>query len=263
MQKGKVLTLEDRIPKLKEQRRKKANRRLILLLFMFFLLILCVIYIQSPLSHVKTIEFRGNEAYTDKELALATEISTKTNIWKVDKQSIEQKLMKLPELKEAEVSLKLPNTVMVNVREHRRIAYIVKDSTFYPVMENGTVLKGAEEAPLTVNAPVLAGFKDGKILDEMCKALVSLPAEVYNTISEIHYTPQKTDKFHISLFMNDGFEVSASLRTFADKMIHYPSIASQLDPKVKGVIDLEVGSFFRAYEKEEGDEGVEEAEGEG
>jgi cell division protein FtsQ len=263
MQKGKVLTLEDRIPKLKEQRRKKANRRLILLLFMFFILILCVIYIQSPLSHVKTIEVRGNAAYTEETIVKATGITAATNIWKVDKQKVRDKLKKLPEIKDAKVGLQLPNTIMINIKEYKRIAYIVKESDFYPVMENGRILKDTEGAPLTVNAPVLSGFKEGKILDVMCKSLENLPAEVYNSISEIHYTPQKTDEYHISLFMNDGFEVSASLRTFVDKMVHYPSIASQLDPKIKGVIDLEVGSFFRAYEKEEGEEGLEETEGEG
>ena len=36
MEKGKVLSLEDRIPKIKEYRRRKANRRLIFLLTLFF-----------------------------------------------------------------------------------------------------------------------------------------------------------------------------------------------------------------------------------
>jgi cell division protein FtsQ len=48
--------------------------------------------------------------------------------------------------------------------------------------------------------------------------------------------------------MNDGFEVSASIKSFSGKMAHYPSIISQLDPNKKGIIDLEVGSFFKAYE---------------
>ena len=64
--------------------------------------------------------------------------------------------------------------------------------------------------------------------------LEQLPNEVLNSISEIHYDPKKTDHYHISLFMNDGNEVSATIRTFAEKMSHYPSIISQLDPNQKG-----------------------------
>ncbi|WP_337999011.1 hypothetical protein [Bacillus methanolicus] len=58
--------------------------------------------------------------------------------------------------------------------------------------------------------------------------------------------------------MNDGFEVNATLRGFAEKMAHYPSIVSQLDPDKKGVIDLEVGSYFKAYDEEGTEDGEEE-----
>ncbi|MFL6560684.1 MAG: cell division protein FtsQ, partial [Bacillus sp. (in: firmicutes)] len=60
MEKGKIVALEDRIPKLKEQRRRKANRRLVLLLILFFTMIVVIAYSQSPLSHVKTITIKGN-----------------------------------------------------------------------------------------------------------------------------------------------------------------------------------------------------------
>lgn len=257
MQKNKVLTLEDRIPKLKEQRRKKANRRLILLLFMFFILIACVVYIQSPLSHVHSIKVAGNSLYSEKQLADVAGISKKDNVWKIQKDAAAQRIKKLPEIKDAEVKLILPNTVQINVKEHDWIGYLVKDGGFYPVLENGKILSANKKENLSENVPVLMGFEEGKALDELAESLGSLPEEIYNSISEIHYTPQKTDKYHVSLFMNDGFEVSASLRTFSDKMVHYPSIASQLDPNIKGVIDLEVGSFFKAFEKE-GEEGLEE-----
>ncbi len=251
-----MLTLEDRIPKLKEQRRKRANRRLILLLFMFFFLIAAVIYIQSPLSHVSRVEVRGSSSYEDTELVKVSGISNGTNIWKINKNTVSKKIMELPEVKSASVKLVLPNKILLTITEHRRIAYLAKDAGFYSVMENGKVLPGNKKESLSENVPVLMGFKEGKVLDEMCSSLLSLPKEIYNSISEIHYTPQKTDEFHVSLFMNDGFEVSASLRTFAEKMVHYPSIVSQLDPNVKGVIDLEVGSYFKAYEKKE-EEGLE------
>ncbi len=45
-------------------------------------------------------------------------------------------------------------------------------------------------------------------------------------------------------------------------MIHYPSIVSQIDSSKKGIIDLEVGSYFREYETE-GEESNERDESEG
>ncbi|WP_045515376.1 cell division protein FtsQ/DivIB [Neobacillus niacini] len=250
MDKGKIVALEDRIPKLKEQRRRKANRRLIFLLFLFFTMIAVVAYVQSPLSHVKKITIKGNELLSTDEIIKITEISKKTNIWSVKKDTIALNLQKMNVIKQAEVTIKWPNTVMIEVQERNKIAYLESDNIYFPVMENGKVLKDREVSEIPVSAPILFKFKEDAILKEMVKALEELPVEVLNAISEIHYTPKKTDQYHISLFMNDGFEVSATLRSFSEKMIHYPSIISQLDPSIKGIIDLEVGSYFKAYELE-------------
>jgi cell division protein FtsQ len=250
MDKGKIVALEDRIPKLKEQRRRKANRRLIILLFLFFTMIAVVAYVQSPLSHVKKITIKGNELLSTDEIIKITKISKDTNIWSVKKDTISLTLKEMNVIKQAKVTIKWPNTVMIEIEERNKIAYLESDESYFPVMENGKVLMDRDVAELPVNAPILFKFKEGAILKEMVTALDELPVEVLNAISEIHYTPKKTDQYHISLFMNDGFEVSATLRSFSEKMIHYPSIISQLDPSIKGIIDLEVGSYFKAYELE-------------
>jgi cell division protein FtsQ len=250
MDKGKIVALEDRIPKLKEQRRRKANRRLIILLFLFFTMIAVVAYVQSPLSHVKKITIKGNELLSTDEIIKITKISKDTNIWSVKKDTISLTLKEMNVIKQAKVTIKWPNTVMIEIEERNKIAYLESDESYFPVMENGKVLMDRDVAEIPVNAPILFEFKEGAILKEMVTALDELPVEVLNAISEIHYTPKKTDQYHISLFMNDGFEVSATLRSFSEKMIHYPSIISQLDPSIKGIIDLEVGSYFKAYELE-------------
>jgi len=250
MDKGKIVALEDRIPKLKEQRRRKANRRLIILLFLFFSMIAVVAYVQSPLSHVKKITIKGNDLLSTNEIISTSHLSKKTNIWSVKKDSIALDLQKVNVIKEAKVKMVWPNTVMIEIEERKKIAYLESDNSYYPVMENGKILKDREVAEIPVNAPILFKFKEGAILKETVSALLELPDEVLNAISEVHYTPKKTDQYHISLFMNDGFEVSATLRSFSEKMIHNPSIISQLDPNKKGIIDLEVGSYFKAYELE-------------
>ncbi|UII57321.1 cell division protein FtsQ/DivIB [Cytobacillus spongiae] len=267
MDSGKIISIEDRIPKLKQQRRKKANRRLIFLLLVFFMLIVCVVYFQSPLSHIKQITITGNFVYTTDELVEQMELSSKTSMWKIDEELIMEKLKELPEIKSATVDIQFPNTLLVQVKEYRTIGYLKKETNFLPVLENGQILEQVNnELTLPDNAPVLVSFKEGKSLDAMIVELEKLPEEVLNSISEIKHTPKETDGNHLSLFMNDGFEVSATIRSFSEKMSHYPSIVSQLDPKQKGIIDLEVGSYFKAYETQEteeteGNEETDESEG--
>jgi cell division protein FtsQ len=247
MEGKKIVSIEDRIPKLKQLRKKKANRRLILLLSFFFLLIACVLYFLSPLSHIKTISVKGNQ-YISSDLVIdVSELSHNTNIWKVNKNESAKKIEQLPEVKSAIIQAEFPNTVLITVKEHKRMAYLSKENSFHPIMENGKILAELKSGEIPVHAPVLVGFSEGKALNHLLEQLGKLPEQIRNSISEIHYKPTETDIYHITMYMNDGFEVSATSRTLSDKMIHYPSIISQLDPAIKGVIDLEVGSFFKAY----------------
>ncbi len=257
MDKGKIVALEDRIPKLKEQRRRRANKRLVLLLLLFFTMIAIIAYIQSPLSRVKSIMVEGNEVYSDKEIIRTSGLTNNTNIWKVKQKDIAVKLKKLSEVKSTAVNIHWPNTIVIKVKEHKRMAYLKQEQYYFPVMDNGKVLKNKKTEIIPTTSPILFEFKEGAALKEMIKSLEILPKEIVNSISEIHYTPTKTDSYHISLFMNEGFEVSATLRNFAQKMVHYPSIISQLDPNKKGIIDLEVGSYFKTFEEEAEEKKVE------
>ncbi|WP_445488410.1 cell division protein FtsQ/DivIB [Niallia sp. 03133] len=250
MEKGKIVSIEDRIPKLKQQRRKKANRRLILLLLIFFLLIICIIYFQSPLSHVRNIEITGNRLTKQEAITKLSGITENTNMWKINKKKVEESINKSPDIKSTKVATVFPNTVRISVTEYKRVAYLLKGIKYVPIIESGKMLadRSMEETPS--DAPIIVGFKEDKVLKVMVNELEKLPKDVYNSISEIQYTPKDTDSYHVNLFMNDGFEVAASLHTFSEKMEHYPSIISQLNPKKKGVIDLEVGSYFKEYKKE-------------
>ncbi len=261
MEKENVVSLEDRIPKLKQRRKKKANRRAIALLSVFFLLLIFVLYFLSPLSNVNKINVEGN-VYTTENIIIDTSgLSTDTTIWKVDKEEIKQRLKQLPEIKTVDISILLPNTVQINVDEHKRLAYMVSGSDFLPILSNGKVMTTIGDGSVPIHAPLIIGFSEGKELDSVISALEVLPEEINNAISEIHYDPSDTDKYRVKLFMNDGFEVSAISRTLAEKLVHYPSIVSQLDPNVKGVIDLEVGSYFRAYESVDSEENEQREEG--
>jgi cell division protein FtsQ len=250
MRKENVVSIEERIPKLKQHRKKKANRRLIFLLALFLVMILSVIYFQSPLSHVKNIEVKGNELVPGETVISESNIKQGMNVWSVNKKETAERLNKLPEIKNAQVKMSFPNSFVIEVDELGKKAYLLKDNKFQIILENGKVLnKGTNSIP--VDAPLLRGFKEDKALKKMISELGKLPEEVQHLISEINLTPKKTDQYHLTLFMNDGYEVSATIRTFSEKMEHYPSIVSQLDPSQKGVIDLEVGSYFRSYESEE------------
>ncbi|MCU9612195.1 cell division protein FtsQ/DivIB [Caldibacillus lycopersici] len=245
---SKVVSIEDRIPKLKEHRKKKANRRLAIILLLFFLLIISLIYFQSPLSKVGKIVITGNQVLMEEQVIHSSGITNNTVIFNIHKDAIKEKLLTLPEVSDVEVKLTFPNHVQIHLKEYKPIAYLFDDNKFSLLLENGKVVATNRTIPSNQINPILKNFKDKDLIELAAKQLSKLPGDVKHAISEIIYSPKKTDQYSIVAFMNDGFEVHATLRTFAEKMQYYPSLVKQIDPDKKGIIDLEVGLFFKSYQ---------------
>lgn len=249
MSEKKIVSIEDRIPRLKQQRKKKANRRLIFYLSIFFFLISIIVYLQSPLSNVKTIEVTGNTLLTDEEVIDLSGLTTSTNVWSLNKKKSRKQMEEHPAIQEVHVKRSLPRTVQIEVEELTHIGYVQEEKTAYPVLLNGQVLTSME-VNLTGDAPLLVGFTDEEMLERMAAELAEVPTSIYNLISEVHWVPTEDNAYKITLYMNDGFIVYGTLRNFANKMEVYPSIIAQLDEGVKGIIHVGVGAYFEAFDEE-------------
>ncbi|RWZ60692.1 cell division protein FtsQ/DivIB [Halobacillus fulvus] len=253
MEEKKVVSIEERIPKLKQRRKKKANRRLITYLAILFLLIGTVIYLQSPLSHVRNIEVVGEQHVSAEEIIDLSRVTNETNYWQVDPDEVKKALESHKEITFAEVDRKFPNTIQIEVNEAERIGYVNTDGVYKPILENGTELSGSSALP-GGDAPVLVGFSKETYLKEMSQELKLLPSSVASLISEIHWVPEEGNPYKITLYMNDGFQVESTIRNFSTKMPAYPSIVSQLEEGARGIIHIGVGAYFEEYPQAEGEE---------
>lgn len=258
MSKKKIVSIEERIPKLKQARKKKANRRLVFYLSIFFFLISIIVYLQSPLSHIKTINVIGNSYSADEEIIKQSKLTTKSNIWTINPSDIENEISKNEIVESVEVNRKLPWTVEIELKEFERVGYVERDHIFYPILGNGTTLGGAGQEHYNGDAPLLAEFSDEAYLHRMTSELQKLPENILNLISEIYWKPVDENKNKILLYMNDGFMVDGTIRNFAEKMEVYPSIASQLEPDSKGIIHIGVGAYFESFASPSDEEAEEE-----
>jgi len=244
---NKVVSLEDRLPKLKEQRRKRANRRLITLLFFFFLFVCGFIYIQSPFSRVGELTIEGNHFASKEKIVKASKLTNKSIVLNIKKNTLEDRILQVPEVKNVKVDIKFPNNITIKVDEYRQIGFLYNDGQVKPLLENGHVTRIVSDMA-TQPGPVLKNFDKNKPLKMTIRELKTMPEEIRQLISEIIYSPKNTDPYRVIAFMNDGNEVHATLRTFAKKMVYYPELVKQLQPKEKGILDLEVGVFFKSYQ---------------
>ncbi|MDQ0231267.1 cell division protein FtsQ/DivIB [Metabacillus malikii] len=253
----KVVSLEERIPKLQQQRKQKSNRRLILFLSLFFILILLVIYFQSPLSKVGNVSVKGNKIVPTEDIIKLSGITSSSGYWNINEDKVIKDVSSIVHLKDVKVVKKFPNSIEIIVQEFQSIAYLEKGNAYLPILDNGQVLNDFKEST-PADAPVLINWENDNAIKVMIEQLTQLSPAIVNSISEIHHTPEDTDPWLIRLYMNDGYEVIASVRTFSEKMDLYPSIVSQLEEDSEGVIHLEVGSYFESYKplgEEEEDEG--------
>jgi len=248
MKKKQIVSIEDRIPKLKHARKKKANRRLIFYLSIFFFLISIIVYLQSPLSYVRTIHVTGNTSINEEEVIKQSKLTDNTNIWTINKTKIKENISENPVVESVEVNRKLPWTLEIQIEEYDRVGYIKKEGFFYPVMGNGKTLT-AEQKTMHGDAPLIMDFTDDSYLQRMTKELEKLPEGIFNLISEVHWKPTEENKNKILLYMNDGFIVDGTIREFADKMQVYPSIVSQLEAGSKGIIHIGVGAYFESFDQ--------------
>jgi cell division protein FtsQ len=253
-EKKKIVSIEDRIPKLKQARKKKANRRLVFYLSIFFVLISIIVYLQSPLSDIHRLQVEGNEFLSDDVIIQSSGLTVSDNIWRIDKDKAINQIQKNEEVEKVSISREFPATVTIQVTELGRVGYLQQDGRYRALLANGSISEKEWSQPKS-DAPILYGFSDDEYLEEMAEELDQLPASITQLISEIHYKPSEDSKYVIQLFMNDGMEVQGTIRTFANNMEAYPSIAAQLDPDVDGVLHMGAGVYFEpAKKKKEKDE---------
>ncbi|SHN15042.1 cell division protein FtsQ/DivIB [Gracilibacillus kekensis] len=254
-----VVSIEDRIPKLKNERRKKANRKLIFYLLIFFVLIFIVVYLQSPMSYVKNVKVNGLNWVEKEEIIQLSKIEKNTNFWGADSKEMEQAIISHPQVTAVDVSKSFPNTIVIEIDELMHIGYVDINNKLHPILENGDLLSEVNWSAVIGEVPLLLGFKDNHYLKELAEEIGDLSAYVSVLISEIHWIPSDSNPYKVKLYMTDGQEVESSIRNLSSTLNSYPSIVTQLDPKSEGVIKIdESGAVFTPYKLEAQEEDIEE-----
>lgn len=238
----KVIDIEDRIPSMRKKRKRKANKKFLLLVFVFLLVLLTLLYFQSSLSDVQTISINETALNSSETYEEQSGIAVGSSLWGFRTAAAEKKLESITGVKEAAVKREFLNDVVIRITEWKPIAYIENDSDYDLLLENGSRIPLKNQEILS-HAPILSKFKEEQPVKQMIAQLQEMEGSVFELISELHYKGED----RIAVFMNDGYEVHATITGFADKMTFYPEIIAQLPKEEKGVLDIELGAYFKKY----------------
>lgn len=242
----KVIDIEERIPSMRERRRRRANRKFIFIVAIFLIALLAIFYFQSSMSKIGKLTVSGASIHESSFYIEESEIQEGEGFWSFTKKKVEERLKEVEGVQEVKVSRNWLRDVTISLTEWRPIAYVEEEGRYGLLLENGEVFMPDKLSP-EEDAPILNGFKNEKLQSKLTKQLKEMENNVYQLISEIIYTGNDTEPNRITVFMDDGYEVQALIPTFAEKMIYYPQITAQLTGGEKGVIDMEVGTFFTPY----------------
>ncbi len=243
----KIVSIEDRIPKLKEKRKRKTRIQLVILLVAFFILVTLILYFSSSYSKINEIEVTGNQYLSSTEIVTWSEIQQDDFFITLSKKRTTEQLMEHEEIKDVTIDKKFPNKLVINVEENGMVGYIKQDDTYLPVLESGMIVeRSATKTPTAL--PILYNFQQDQYLEKFTQQLNEMPKEVTDLISEVHYAPSEQDPTQIYMYMSDGNKVNGSITDLAEKMSYYPNIVANISPLgTKGVIDIEVGAYFTPY----------------
>lgn len=206
-------------------------------------------YLISPYGKVRDVYIEGESAVPDQLVLDASQITRRQTVigTVLSEAAIAADIIAaLPQVKDIQVNWQGLNDISIAVEDYETIAYLSHVNKYQSVLENGVILNDAHDLPIG-NNPLLANFEQGPILNEFITAFQEVSEDVQNSISEIHYAGTKTNPYKISLYMNDGNQVLANINDFSRKIGYYPNIVKTLDGK-KGVLDMEVGVFFKPFE---------------
>ncbi|MFJ7918281.1 cell division protein FtsQ/DivIB [Lysinibacillus fusiformis] len=245
----KVIDIEDRIPTLKKRRKKRTNRKFIVLILLFFIVLAVLLYFQSPYSNINKITVNGAKLVDNEHYVETSTLVLGKSMWGFKIEDVENLLLKDKWVKEAHVKRNWLRGVTIDVKEWKKVAYLAGDGTYYPLLENGERFEQkGNDTP--IDAPVFIGITGEKTIKKLVAQLAQLKPEVLALISQVNTNSNDTNPNAVKLYMNDGYEVRAIIQTLADKLNYYPSIVAQIANLEKGVIDLEVGSYYRPFNEE-------------
>ncbi|MFS0574345.1 cell division protein FtsQ/DivIB [Sporosarcina sp. 179-K 3D1 HS] len=259
----KVIDIEERIPSMRKKRRRRTNKKFLSILAIFVLALLAILYFQSSYSKVDRIQVVGAQLHDSEDYIRQSGLQEGDPIWGFNLEEVEKAVSGLDGVQKAEVSRKWLRDIEITVTEWKTVAYLYDGNQYELLLENGDLFK--DGVKMEKEAPILNNFDDAAIREEMTDQLLQMDSDVYDAISEIIYEGTEEDPDRLQVYMNDGYEVRAVISSFADKMKYYPQVTAQLQGHEKGVIDMEVGTYFTPFSemyglKEEGDTVDEENE---
>ncbi len=190
--------------------RKKHRRKHYLMRFLIVFLIVIVAggFLLSPLFDIAQFEVRGNAYYTPEEVVNISGAETGGNLFlHAQEDKIRENLLQDPYFTEVVVKRKVPNTLVIEVKERRQIAAIKYGDSFVVVSEDGTVLRKTDLDPLltVLTGLTISKMKEGEKVKAVERRTLSKTLSMVSIMDEgdLYFKKIEMDGLYIRAYIYD------------------------------------------------------------
>ncbi|EPZ60281.1 POTRA domain, FtsQ-type family protein [[Clostridium] sordellii ATCC 9714] len=145
---------------MKRTSRYKLNKRgkITIYAFIFLVILFIYIFISSSFFELKNIEVNGNEKLNTNQIKKLTSIGVGKNLFQYNLKDIEENIKSNPYIKYVEVKRKIPNQLIINIKENTEDFIINLDKKYLYIQSDGLILSEKSKIE-NKNIPIISGLK--------------------------------------------------------------------------------------------------------
>jgi cell division protein FtsQ len=251
---GGVCLTNERIPVIRPDKKPgRSSRKLLFFLFIFFFIVLIVLFFQSSISRIAKIEIEGNEMVPAEEIGQASGLAEGDHFFGFRSSAVIQRIEQLPAVENVTVRKKFPGLIMLEIKEHQRVAF-----QYSPVGQLEVVLANGHIIPvigssIIVDKPILTGWNpDDPWKLKLCQALAAIDDSKLSFLSEIRPEPTVSYPDKVKIYTRSSYEVFTTVTYLPGKMdILYALIdemkQKNVDSGVFELLEVDVHKPFHVY----------------
>lgn len=230
-------------PSIKDEPRPISKLGFILALGGLSLILGGFFFFESSYFKLKNIQIIGDIGISKAELVEKMQLNRTVNIFQLDQAGLQKVLHSMPEVREAKIERKLPNTLVVRLFRREPFCMIARSEGLWVVSSDGVIL-ARTKAGKNPRLPILVGLKQAKITDEkpgrINDVLFRQGVSLLNMAGdELRDELVEVDLKQNVLYTWDGIRVElGDKRSWALKITSLKALLASSDRQRIGIIDL-------------------------
>ena len=123
------------------KKKKRTDRVIIALVFVFMLSLGTIAFLKSNIFNLSKVEIIGNKNLKENEVVDLESLMTNKNIFTYNFKKIKTKIVENPYVEDAQVKIKLPNKIIIDVDEVDVVALLSNGKDYCYIDNEGNLIK--------------------------------------------------------------------------------------------------------------------------